>query len=66
MLDRNDNTPVFREDQYTFSVEENTAQLPGFNVSAQDIDSGSNGIIVYAIVEGNEENAFILGELTMW
>lgn len=64
VLDRNDNRPVFSEDAYAFSVEENTAQLPGFNVSAEDIDSGSNGMIVFDIIDGNEESTFVLGELS--
>lgn len=62
VLDRNDNTPVFGEDQYAFTVNENTDQLPaGFNVSAIDIDIGRNGMVRYNIIGGNEEETFILG-----
>lgn len=63
VLDINDNVPIFSEDLYVFSVPENTIQLPaGFNVSATDRDLGSNGMIVYTIIGGNEEDTFVLGE----
>lgn len=62
VLDINDNTPIFSEDQYMFSVAENMNQLPGFNVSATDMDLGSNGLILYTITGGNGEDTFVLGE----
>lgn len=61
VLDINDNTPSFSEEQYEFSVAENTAQLSDFIVSANDSDSGMNGMIRYSIIGGNEEDTFILG-----
>jgi hypothetical protein len=48
VLDINDNTPVFNEIQYSFSVPEGSTLLPAsFNVSASDIDLGR--MVVYAI-----------------
>ena len=65
VLDRNDNTPVFSEDQYLFNVEESTGQLSGIAVSANDTDMDENGMVMYTIVAGNEEGTFILGELIL-
>lgn len=62
VLDDNDNSPSFDNASYSFIVAENTAQLVGLGVSASDIDLGSNMIITYSILGGNDENAFILGE----
>lgn len=62
MIDRNDNTPTFSQDEYRFSVAENADQISGLNVSASDPDDGRNGMIVYTILEGNEEAAFVLGK----
>ena len=64
VLDINDNTPIFNEDRYMFSVPEGTTQLPdNFNVSASDSDLGYNGDVLYTITAGNEEGTFMLSEL---
>lgn len=62
MLDINDNIPSFSEDQYMFVVPESADQLSGLNVSATDADIGTNAMIVYSILEGNEDATFVLGE----
>ena len=67
MLDRNDNTPMFLQEEYTFNVSENTGQLLSeFRVFANDRDEGNNAVVMYTFTEGNEENAFLLGELTLF
>lgn len=62
VMDLNDNTPMFTETSYSFSVAENTDQLMGIGVLATDPDLGSNSDIVYSITRGNENNAFVLGK----
>ncbi|ROT61843.1 hypothetical protein C7M84_020350 [Penaeus vannamei] len=61
LVDVNDNTPRFTQDQYISSVWE------GYNkgayvmqVSATDDDTGANANIVYHIVDGNHDNAFVI------
>lgn len=61
VIDQNDNTPSFLQDEYSFSIAENTGQFSGLNVSASDPDEGPSGMITYSIVQGNEEGVFILG-----
>ena len=62
-MDINDNTPIFSEETYTFTVPENSDQLPGFTVSANDTDIGLNGQVFYTILDGNDEGTFILGTI---
>ena len=63
MLDVNDNTPAFIGEPYIFNVSEDAAQLPSeFVVYAHDPDSGANANVHYNIVEGNEEELFVLGK----
>ncbi|XP_047493063.1 protein dachsous-like [Penaeus chinensis] len=61
LVDVNDNRPRFTQDQYISSVWE------GYNkgayvmqVSATDDDTGANANIVYHIVDGNHDNAFVI------
>lgn len=56
VLDENDNPPVFKKQSYTFSAKEsiNTDWTFGL-VSATDKDQGSNGVIEYSIVDGNQQ-----------
>ncbi|XP_067023578.1 protocadherin Fat 4-like isoform X2 [Acropora muricata] len=59
LLDENDNAPVFSLSSYRATVKENTAKgTTFFQVTATDLDSGSNGNITYAIVNGNEGDTF--------
>ena len=46
---------------YFFEVEENSPSV-SFFVSATDEDIGSNGEIVFEIIEGNTNNTFMIGE----
>ena len=50
VADRNDNSPVFGRDSYSFSVDEN-APAPALlgSVSASDDDEGSNGRVTFAL-----------------
>ena len=55
--DVNDNPPVFSQDEYVGTIEENS--LDGtviLSVMATDSDSGSNGMIEFSIVSGNTDN----------
>lgn len=61
LIDMNDNAPRFTQDSYVSSVWE------GYNkgayvmqVSATDDDTGINANIVYHIVDGNHDNAFVI------
>lgn len=61
LVDKNDNAPRFTQDRYVSSVWE------GYNkgayvmqVSATDDDTGVNANIVYHIVDGNHDNAFVI------
>ncbi|NWV12632.1 PCDB2 protein, partial [Ptilonorhynchus violaceus] len=57
VLDINDNIPVFSRRLYKVSVMENSSQdTLVVVVSASDLDSGTNGEIVYSIVQNSEEN----------
>ncbi|XP_076362821.1 cadherin-related tumor suppressor-like [Tachypleus tridentatus] len=59
VLDLNDNAPLFDPMSYSDEVYENiTVGSSIITVSATDLDSGSNGDIVFSIVEGDENNHF--------
>ncbi len=64
-LDRNDNSPVFEDDRYSFTVVENTDVLDPavYVVMATDIDEGTNAEITYSITGGNTGNVFVIGKL---
>ena len=61
MLDINDNSPEFTEEQYEVPIEENTDTID-FSVTATDGDVGTNAEIVYEFINGNTNNAFVIGE----
>lgn len=68
VTDVNDNTPAFAQNYYTASVSENSAVNSGVvNVTATDLDSGTNGQITYAMVDAT--NTFQIdtatGEVTV-
>ncbi|NWV16074.1 PCDBE protein, partial [Origma solitaria] len=57
VLDINDNIPIFTRSLYKVSVMENSSQdTVVLVVSASDLDSGTNGEIVYSIVQNSVEN----------
>ncbi|GJQ86646.1 ft [Trypoxylus dichotomus] len=59
VLDLNDNAPVFDPMSYSNEVLENVAiDTHILTVSATDLDSGTNGKILYSISSGDEKNTF--------
>ncbi|XP_014247424.1 protein dachsous [Cimex lectularius] len=61
LIDLNDNAPKFTQSQYSTTVwEGNNKGTFVMQVSATDIDQGSNSQLLYHIVEGNHDNAFII------
>ncbi|CAB0008571.1 unnamed protein product [Nesidiocoris tenuis] len=63
VVDINDNSPVFDPKQYSASVPENASiGASVLQVSATDVDEGLNGRIRYAIVDGDENRDFSIGE----
>ncbi|XP_030835681.1 cadherin-23 isoform X4 [Strongylocentrotus purpuratus] len=59
--DVNDNTPTFEENPYISTVTTNTLLV---DVHANDPDEGGNGIVIYEIVSGNEDNRFQIDNRT--
>ena len=54
VIDKNDNEPVFKKSKYSFNVSEDVAVKTNIGqVVATDKDEGSNGRVVYSIIEGN-------------
>ncbi|XP_055711473.1 protein dachsous [Phlebotomus papatasi] len=61
LVDENDNAPRFTQHQYSAAVwEGNNKGTFVMQVSAYDADQGSNSRILYHIVDGNHDNAFII------
>ncbi|KAG7305903.1 hypothetical protein JYU34_008455 [Plutella xylostella] len=61
LLDQNDNAPRFTQQQYIANVlEGNTKGEFVVQLSAKDSDQGANARILYHIVDGNHDNAFII------
>uniref|UniRef100_A0A1I8QEZ8 Cadherin domain-containing protein n=1 Tax=Stomoxys calcitrans TaxID=35570 RepID=A0A1I8QEZ8_STOCA len=59
--DVNDNSPIFTQSQYAATVwEGNNKGTFVVQVSAFDQDSGTNSRILYHIVDGNHDNAFVI------
>lgn len=59
VIDLNDNAPVFEPGPHAAEVLENaTIGTSVLSVAAQDLDSGDNGKIVYAIAGGDENGDF--------
>nr|DBA29023.1 TPA: hypothetical protein GDO54_009293 [Pyxicephalus adspersus] len=59
--DKNDNVPVFDRDHHITSVLEGQGHnLFVIQVFATDADSGPNGQIDYSLVDGNENQAFLV------
>lgn len=65
VLDENDNTPRFTSPFYQASVLENTAIMTNaLQVTATDPDEGQNGLVTFAIVSGNTNDAFVINNAT--
>ncbi|KAJ6648788.1 Protein dachsous, partial [Pseudolycoriella hygida] len=61
LQDENDNAPRFTQQQYTAAVwEGNNKGTFVMQVTAFDADQGSNSRVLYHIVDGNHDNAFII------
>ncbi|KAM6907626.1 protocadherin Fat 3 [Xenentodon cancila] len=63
IADENDNPPTFPEVTYRISLPErdrNKRVEPVYRVFAYDRDSGANGNITYSIIDGNEDEKFII------
>ena len=59
VLDRNDNAPQFKPSLYFVSVSEATAAHSSIEtVSATDKDFGTNGLLTYTILSGNNDRTF--------
>jgi protocadherin-16/23 len=61
LTDENDSTPKFTQTSYTAAVwEGNSKGAFVTQVVATDADEGPNASLIYYIVDGNEDNAFII------
>lgn len=61
LQDENDNAPRFTQHQYAAAVwEGNSKGTFVMQVAAFDADQGSNSRVLYHIVDGNHDNAFII------
>uniref|UniRef100_A0A8C2SPN7 Protocadherin Fat 4 n=1 Tax=Coturnix japonica TaxID=93934 RepID=A0A8C2SPN7_COTJA len=65
MKDINDNAPKFLKDLYQATISELAANLTQvLRVSASDVDEGTNGLIHYSVIKGNEEKQFAVDSST--
>uniref|UniRef100_A0A671UUC1 Protocadherin Fat 4 n=1 Tax=Sparus aurata TaxID=8175 RepID=A0A671UUC1_SPAAU len=64
VLDVNDNHPVFDKDPFHAEILENLSPQRVLMVSAVDLDSGPNGQLEYALIDGNKENSFSINRAT--
>nr|XP_029518058.1 protocadherin Fat 4 [Oncorhynchus nerka] len=64
VLDVNDNHPVFDREPFHAEILENLSPQRVLMVSAMDQDSGLNGQLEYAIIDGNKENSFSINRAT--
>ncbi|CAH1396739.1 unnamed protein product [Nezara viridula] len=61
LTDQNDNSPKFTQSIYSTTVwEGNNKGTFVMQVSATDLDTGPNSQLLYHIVDGNHDNAFII------
>ncbi|CAB1337314.1 unnamed protein product [Coregonus sp. 'balchen'] len=64
VLDVNDNHPVFDREPFHAEILENLSPQRVLMLSAMDQDSGPNGQLEYAIIDGNKENSFSVNRAT--
>ncbi|XP_067849588.1 protocadherin Fat 4 [Heptranchias perlo] len=65
VLDVNDNTPVFQQLLYEVEISENTfSGIDLIQVTATDLDEGTNGQVRYHIAHGNLNNDFRIDSVT--
>ncbi|XP_043530022.1 protocadherin Fat 4 isoform X1 [Chiloscyllium plagiosum] len=63
--DVNDNVPRFTKDIYQATISESAGNLTQvLRVSASDVDEGSNALVNFYIIEGNEEEQFTIQSTT--
>ncbi|KAF5281948.1 hypothetical protein FQA39_LY00472 [Lamprigera yunnana] len=61
LIDQNDNVPTFTQQEYTASVwEGNNKGAFVLQVIASDADEDKNSKVLYHIVDGNHDNAFMI------
>lgn len=61
LTDQNDNAPRFTQQQYSAAVwEGNSKGAFVMQITASDEDQGHNSRVLYHIVDGNHDNAFII------
>ena len=59
VVDLNDNAPIFEPGPYAADVLENaTIGTAVLSATAQDLDSGDNGKVIYVIASGDDNNDF--------
>lgn len=59
VVDLNDNAPIFEAGPHAVDIVENTTiGTPILSVTAQDLDSGDNGRVIYAVAGGDENGDF--------
>ncbi len=56
ILDKNDNSPVFKNSVYRLQVPENTRLTVVHTVVAMDADAGDNGLVTYRITGTSNQN----------
>ncbi|XP_062902616.1 protocadherin Fat 4 isoform X2 [Mobula hypostoma] len=65
ITDTNDNAPRFTRDLYLATISESAGNLTQVvRVSASDVDEGNNALVHYYIIEGNEEDQFMIQSTT--
>ena len=65
ILDENDNSPIFGNPKgYTFGVNEEALDTTVGTVTATDLDAGTNQIISYTILSGNDDKFFGIDSTT--
>ncbi|XP_069943885.1 protein dachsous-like [Cherax quadricarinatus] len=63
--DKNDQSPIFKDDPIIFSISENTAiGTPVWNFTATDLDSGDNGYVQYSLTQQRPKKVFKLDSTT--
>ncbi|XP_054721266.1 cadherin-related tumor suppressor-like, partial [Uloborus diversus] len=65
ILDENDNSPTFLQQQYSATVSENTSVgLSVLEVEATDVDEGLNGQVRYSIIAGDMNHDYVMDQDT--